>query len=57
MFLKMLRASTYMNPMQKTAYKSFFCRLGISRDLMTPIGSRAVTKSLTRLIAALAYLR
>lgn len=47
---------TYMRPTQKTAYSSCFWRFGISRLLITPIGRRAVTKSLTMLMAEFAYL-
>lgn len=45
-----------MRPTQKTAYSSCFWRFGISRLLITPIGKRAVTKSLTMLMAEFAYL-
>lgn len=45
-----------MRPTQKTAYSSCFWRFGISRLLITPIGRRAVTKSLAMLMAEFAYL-
>lgn len=47
---------TYKRPMPKTASRSFFWRLGMSRLLITPMGRRAVAQSVKMLTAALAYL-